>query len=82
VSVIAPSHGLVWRKQPERIINLYRTWAEYGTRPAEYGITLIWGSMYGNTEAMMTAVAEGISRTGIPLAIYDAARTHVSYILP
>lgn len=82
VSVIAPSHGLVWRKDPARIVNLYRTWAEYGARPAAHGITMIWGSMYGNTEAMMNAVAEGISRTGIPLSIYDAARTHVSYILP
>lgn len=82
VSVIAPSHGLVWRHDPSRIVNLYRTWSEYATRPAEYGITMVWGSMYGNTEAMMNAVAEGISRTGIPLTIFDAARTHVSYILP
>lgn len=82
VSVIAPSHGLVWRKDPSRIVNLYRTWSEYGARPAEYGITMVWGSMYGNTEAMMNAVAEGISRTGIPLEIFDAARTHVSYMLP
>ena len=30
----------------------------------------------------MNAVAEGISRTGIPLGVFDAARTHSSYILP
>ena len=38
--------------------------------------------MYGNTEIMMEAVAHGIARRGIPLEIYDAARTHVSYMLP
>ena len=38
--------------------------------------------MYGNTESMMNAVAAGVARTGVPLAIFDAARTHVSYILP
>jgi flavorubredoxin len=38
--------------------------------------------MYGHTEKMMNAVAQGISQTGIALEIFDAARTHVSYILP
>jgi len=37
--------------------------------------------MYGNTEAMMNAVAAGVSSTGLPLGIFDAARTHASYIL-
>jgi anaerobic nitric oxide reductase flavorubredoxin len=90
VSVIAPSHGLVWRGDPQRIVDLYKRWAEYATGPTpsallgtgEVGVTLIYGSMYGNTEKMMNAVAQGISREGVPLAIFDAARTHVSYILP
>jgi anaerobic nitric oxide reductase flavorubredoxin len=82
VSVIAPSHGLIWRKNPERIVELYKKWAEYATGPTEVGITLIYGSMYGNTEEVMNAVAQGISQEGVPLTIFDAAHTHVSYILP
>ena len=90
VSVIAPSHGLVWRKNPQRIVDLYKKWAEYATGPTpstslrtgEVGVTLIYGSMYGNTEEMMNAVAQGISREGVPLTIFDAGHTHVSYILP
>jgi anaerobic nitric oxide reductase flavorubredoxin len=31
---------------------------------------------------MMNAVAQGVSRVGVPLEIFDVARTHVSYILP
>jgi len=31
---------------------------------------------------MMNAVAQGISEKGIPVEIFDASRTHVSYILP
>jgi flavorubredoxin len=38
--------------------------------------------MYGNTEKMMDVVAQGIAASGLPLKIFDAARTHVSYILP
>jgi anaerobic nitric oxide reductase flavorubredoxin len=82
VEIIAPSHGLIWREQPELIVELYQKWAEYATGETEPGITLIYGSMYGNTEAMMNAVAQGISHMGVPLEIFDAARTDVSYILP
>jgi flavorubredoxin len=82
VSVIAPSHGLIWRKNPQRIVELYRKWAEYATGPTEVGITLMYGSMYGNTEKMMNAVAQGISREGVRLRIFDVAHTHASYILP
>ncbi|HUV06390.1 MAG TPA: FprA family A-type flavoprotein [Spirochaetia bacterium] len=82
VAIIAPSHGLIWRKDPGRIVDLYKKWAEYATRQTEPAITLVYGSMYGNTEMMMNAVIQGISSTGVPVEIFDAARTHVSYILP
>lgn len=82
VEVIAPSHGLIWRKDIHRIVNLYKKWAEYASAKVPPGITLIYGSMYGNTELMMNAIARGISRTGIPIEIFDVARTHSSYILP
>lgn len=82
VDIIAPSHGLVWRKEPETIIELYRKWAGYASGPGEAAVTLLYGSMYGNTERMMNAVASGIAREGVPVEIYDVARTHVSYILP
>lgn len=81
VSIVAPSHGLIWRQNPQRIVELYQKWAEYATGPTEPGVTLIYGSMYGNTEEVMNAVAQGISDGGISPHIYDAAHTHVSYIL-
>jgi anaerobic nitric oxide reductase flavorubredoxin len=82
VDVIAPSHGLIWRKNVSRIVELYKKWAEYASGETEPGVTLIYGSMYGNTEVMMNAVAQGISQCGVPVEIFDSARTHVSYILP
>jgi flavorubredoxin len=82
ISIIAPSHGLIWRKNPGRIVELYKKWAQYATGPTEPGVTLVYGSMYGNTEQMMNAVAQGISDEDIPVSIFDAAHTHVSYILP
>jgi anaerobic nitric oxide reductase flavorubredoxin len=82
VAVIAPSHGLIWRKDPGRIIELYKKWAGYAAGPSEPAVTLIYGSMYGNTEKMMDIVARGINGEGVPVQTFDSARTHVSYILP
>jgi anaerobic nitric oxide reductase flavorubredoxin len=82
VEVIAPSHGLVWRRDPGRIVELYRRWAGYATGPGDLGVTLLYGSMYGNTERVMNGVAQGIARAGLPVEIFDVARTHASYILP
>ena len=82
ISIIAPSHGLIWREHPERVIELYQAWAAYAGDPGDVGVTLIYGTMYGNTEEMMNAVAQGISDEGVPVEIFDARRTHVSYILP
>lgn len=82
IKIIAPSHGLIWRKNPNRIVELYHEWANLAGTKAEPGVTLLYGSMYGNTEKMMNAVAQGLSLSGVYVDIFDVARTHVSYILP
>ncbi|UCE43063.1 MAG: FprA family A-type flavoprotein [Candidatus Aminicenantes bacterium] len=81
VDVIAPSHGLIWREETSHIVDLYKKWAECATEQTDPGVTLVYGSMYGNTDVVMNAVAQGISKAGVPVEIFDAARTHVSYIL-
>ncbi len=82
VDVVAPSHGLIWREHPERIIQLYKAWAEYATAPGDLGVTLLYGTMYGRTEEMVEAVAEGVVAAGVPLEIFDVRHIHASYYLP
>lgn len=82
IKVIAPSHGLIWKKEPKRIIDLYEKWASYGVGEAERGITVVHGSMYGNTDLMLDVVVKALKKSGIPFEAFDASRTHVSYILP
>ncbi len=82
VDMIAPSHGLIWRSRPERIVQLYQDWCRYPDTPGDPGVTLIYGSMYGNTETFMNAVAQGLATEGVDVEIFDAARTHASYVLP
>jgi len=82
IRIVAPSHGLVWRKNPGRIIELYKLWASYALAPARPEVTLLYATMYGNTETMMNAVAHGVAGSGVPLQIFNVADTHASYILP
>jgi flavorubredoxin len=82
IDVVAPSHGLIWRKHPERIIELYRRWANYALEGPEPGVTLLYATMYGNTERMVEAVAAGVARAGLPVDIFDVRHIHASYILP
>jgi len=80
--VVAPSHGLVWRNDPDRIIDLYQKWACYLGEPGDPGVTLLYASMYGNTERMMEIIAQGIMDEGLPVHIFNVAKDSISRILP
>lgn len=82
IKIIAPSHGLIWRANPGRMVDLYDSWCNLATEPADPNITLLFATMYGNTEAMMEVIAQGITDEGIPLRIFNIQKDQVSYILP
>ncbi|MHC6202870.1 FprA family A-type flavoprotein [Breznakiellaceae bacterium SP9] len=88
ISIVAPSHGIVWRKGPEPqsdavlpIIERYARYAGYAKGPAERSIAVIWGSMYGNTRAGLDAVIRGIESEGIPYTLHRVPDDNISYIL-
>ena len=79
VSLIAPSHGLVWRSHIDWIMDKYQKWSSYTT---DKGVVIVFGSMYGNTEKMADTIARQLSVRGIKdVRVYDASKTHVSYII-
>lgn len=79
IKFICPSHGPVWRKNPEKPIELYNKWSLH---EAEEGVVIAFASMYGNTEKMADYIARLIAQRGVKnIRIYDVSKTHVSYIL-
>lgn len=79
VKVIAPSHGLIWRSNPAKVLSLYDEWSRY---QSEKGVVIAYASMYGNTEKMADAIAAELCEKGIRnIKIYDVSKTHASYIL-
>jgi flavorubredoxin len=81
IKCVAPSHGMVWRKKPHTIIERYLRYASYAKGPGEKEITLIWGSMYGNTKQGLDAVIRGIEQEEVPYSIHRVPDEDVSYIL-
>ena len=81
IKCVAPSHGIVWRKDPKKIIQRYQQYASWARGPAEKQIAVIWGSMYGNTRAAVDAVVRGIEKEGIPYTLHRVPNEDVSYIL-
>lgn len=79
LNVIAATHGPVWRDNPEYIVKLYNSWSKAET---EEGVVIVYGTMYGNTQKMADLIARVLSQRGIKnIRIYDASKTHLSYII-
>ncbi len=82
IKVIAPSHGLIWKQNPQKIVQLYKKWAEYGSQPAEPGVTILCASMYGSTANLVPSIESGLESAEVPYKRFDVIRDHPSYILP
>jgi len=81
IKVIAPSHGIIWRDNPGQIIERYKKFASYLEGPAENEITIIWGSMYGNTEKVLHSVIKGIRSEGVVVHVHKVPDENVSWAL-
>ncbi len=70
IKMIAPSHGVIWRKEPLKIINSYISWAKNETKPK---VIIVYETMWGTTEKMARKIAEGINDAGVEVKIFDIA---------
>ena len=80
VDMICPSHGLIWRKNPEQIIEKYLEWAR---NYQENQISIIYDTMWQGTKRMAEAVAEGIKAENPELIVklFNAAHSDKSDII-
>jgi len=80
IRIIAPLHGLVWRKDLMYFIDKYDHWSKYV--PEEKGVLIVYASMYGNTESAAQALASRICEKGMSnIKVCDVSKTHVSYLI-
>ncbi len=94
IQMICPLHGPVWRVpslqggvaegrgggNPDWFIGKHDVWSKY--EPEDKGVVIIYGSIYGHTEAAALRLGTLLAQRGIKnIKAYDASRTHVSKLV-
>ncbi|MGI6492678.1 MAG: anaerobic nitric oxide reductase flavorubredoxin [Pelotomaculum sp.] len=80
LSMICPSHGVIWRKDPLQIVTQYQQWAQ---DYQENQVTILYDTMWNGTRKTAEAIAEGIRSADPEVAVklYNTARTDKNDII-
>ena len=68
ISMIAPSHGVIWRSHVADIVQSYRVWSSLA--PDEYAI-VVYDSMWHTTETMAREIVEAFIKRDVPTRLFD-----------
>lgn len=75
VKMIAPSHGVIWRRDPHRVIDRYLYWSEGG---AEQRVLIAYDTMWESTASMARAIAEGVLDAGLEVRLCQLSASDLS----
>ena len=76
--IIAPDHGFVWRKDPNKIVKLY---AQFATQKPTKKAVVVYDTMWGSTEKMAKAIADGLSQHGTTVQLMSMHACHRSDVI-
>ena len=73
VSMICPSHGVIWRDNPLQIVEAYQQWA---AAYQENQVTIIYDTMWNSTRRMAECIGEGIREIdpSITVKLFNSAK--------
>lgn len=79
IKIIGSTHGPVWKEQVSKAVDIYDQMSRY---EGKEGCVIVYGSMYGNTERMAEAVAQGLVSSGIKnVVMHNVSKSDASVIL-
>jgi len=67
IRMIAPSHGVIWRTDPGKIIKAYQEWADAAGGPA---VGIVYDTMYDATGEMARAILDGVVKSGASVRFF------------
>ncbi len=70
VDMIAPSHGVIWRKDPLQIVQKYQQWA---AQKPEKSALILYDTMWDGTRLMAEAIGQGLAAEGVPYKVFHMA---------
>ncbi|MCL7411536.1 MAG: FprA family A-type flavoprotein [Methanosarcinaceae archaeon] len=78
IDMIAPCHGVIWRKDPAQIIAAYGRWANAETVPK---VLIIYDTMWKSTERMGKAMLDGVRAAGVEVKLLNLKKNDWSAII-
>src|SRR5208283_496101 len=75
IDMIAPDHGVIWRKNPGKILQMY---LDMANDKADLRIMIIYDTMWHNTEHMTIPLMEGIKSAGVDVEVIKLRATPMS----
>ncbi len=66
IEMITPSHGIIWRSDPSKIIKAYTDWSSNASKNK---VVIVFDTMVGSTEKMARAIAEGVTSQGVVVKV-------------
>ncbi|UCF45437.1 MAG: FprA family A-type flavoprotein [Candidatus Bathyarchaeota archaeon] len=66
IAMIAPSHGIIWRSDPSKIIKAYSDWS---AGVSKNKVVIVYDTMWGSTDKMARAIAKGVASQGVDIKL-------------
>lgn len=79
IDMIAPDHGLIWRKHIPEILAKY---AEWSAQKPQRKAVLFFDTMWKSTQTMARAITEGLISEGVSVRIFPLKSAHHSDVMP
>ncbi len=77
-NMICPDHGILWRRDPAKIINAYIQWS---SQKPEKKAVIVYDTMWHSTEKMAESIASGLCEEGIHVRPMKLREWHRSDIM-
>jgi len=78
IDMIAPSHGVIWKKHIPAIVACYNNWANNICREKA---TIVYDSMWESTTKIALAIQKALDEKGIPFWSHNLRMTDISDIM-
>ncbi|MGI6038539.1 MAG: FprA family A-type flavoprotein, partial [Limnochordia bacterium] len=77
VDMIAPSHGIIWRGDPGKILAAYQNWSTQQGTPQRVSpqVVIVYETMWESTAKMAFAMADQLADLGVRTVVYQACKT-------
>ena len=77
IRMIAPSHGLIWRKNLDAILSAYRDWSSNRNRPK---VAVFYDTMWESTARIAEAIVDGAGLPGVFATLIHVRHSDLTHI--